>query len=110
MERFDRADDQSANLFPWKAGGHHRFGVNQVPRTSVIIPVRNGSAHIAAALNSALPQLSEQDELIVVVDACTDDTLEKLEPFLPRIKLIEGPGKGPSIARNLGLAAAEVTH
>ena len=78
--------------------------------TSVIIPVRNGSAYVAAAVNSALPQLSAYDELIVVDDASADDTLEKLEPFLPRIKLIKGPGKGPSIARNLGIAAAEGTH
>ena len=43
-------------------------------RTSVIIPVRNGSAYVAAAVNSALPQLSAHDELIVVDDASSDGT------------------------------------
>lgn len=79
-------------------------------RTSVVIPVRNGSAHVAEAVDSVLAQLRPHDELIVVDDASCDDTLEKLKPFLPHIKIVPGPGRGPSAARNLGLADAGGTH
>lgn len=79
-------------------------------RTSVVIPVRNGSARIAEAVESVLVQLQPHDELIVVDDASCDDTLEKLKPFLSQIKVVSGPGRGPSTARNLGLATAGGTH
>jgi len=74
--------------------------------TSVILPVFNGEAHIAAALNSILDQLSADDEVLVVDDASTDGTTEVVSSFLPRVTLLRGNGSGPAAARNIGLAVA----
>lgn len=41
---------------------------------AVIIPAHNESVGILATIQSVLPQLKNQDRLIVVADNCTDDT------------------------------------
>jgi glycosyltransferase involved in cell wall biosynthesis len=76
-------------------------------RTSVIMPVRNGLPFIVEALDSALQQLAPDDEIIVVDDASTDDTRPVLARIAdPRIRILDGLGRGVSSARNIGLAAA----
>ena len=76
-------------------------------RTSVVMPVRNGVQFIADALDSVLPQLAADDELIVVDDASTDNTRSVLARIPdPRIRILDGDGRGSSSARNIGLAAA----
>jgi glycosyltransferase involved in cell wall biosynthesis len=77
------------------------------PRTSVIMPVRNGSLFIEEALTSVLPQLAPDDEILVVDDASTDSTrsfLARLSDL--RIHVLNGSGRGVSSARNIGLAKA----
>lgn len=76
-------------------------------RTSVIMPVRNGLPFIAEALDSALQQLSPDDEIIVVDDASTDGTRSALGRIAdPRVRTLDGLGRGVASARNIGLAAA----
>jgi len=76
-------------------------------RTSVIIPVRDGQAHVADAIDSVLSQLADTDEIVVVDDASTDKTKSVVNARLDsRIRLVEGTGRGASSARNIGLAAA----
>lgn len=56
----------------------------------------NGSKYIKEQLDSILPQLPEDAELIVSDDGSKDDTLELVRGFRDaRIKIIAGPGKGP---------------
>lgn len=75
--------------------------------TSVIIPVRNGSNFLAEAVESAVAQLGDADEVLVVWDDSDDDTASVLKGFKdPRIRVIKGPGRGVSGGRNAGLAAA----
>lgn len=75
--------------------------------TTVIIPVRNGSTYLAEAILSALAQLGPADQVLVVWDQSTDDTQAMLAKIVdPRVRAIEGPGRGVSGARNIGLAAA----
>jgi glycosyltransferase involved in cell wall biosynthesis len=75
--------------------------------TSVIIPVRNGARFVTEAINSALLQLSTDDEIIVIDDASTDATRDVVMAIHDRrIHLMEGLGRGVSSARNIGLAAA----
>ncbi|HZP21057.1 MAG TPA: glycosyltransferase family A protein [Bauldia sp.] len=75
--------------------------------TSVIIPVRNGERFVAEAIGSVLPQLDPDDEILVVDDHSTDGTRAVLATFTdPRLRPIEGNGKGVSAARNIGIAAS----
>ena len=77
------------------------------PITSVIMPVRNGVRYIAEAMTSALVQLDQVDELIVVDDGSTDGTRSiVLGLGDPRVRLLSTPRRGVSAARNVGLAAA----
>jgi len=58
------------------------------PSTSVIIPVRNGAAFVAEAMDSALLQLDQADELIVVDDHSSDGTLSIAAAVAdPRVRL-----------------------
>jgi glycosyltransferase involved in cell wall biosynthesis len=76
--------------------------------TSVIVPVRNGAAFVGEAVTSALTQLDDGDEVIVVDDASTDDTQAVIARISdPRLKRATCGGLGVSAARNIGLSAAK---
>ena len=78
-------------------------------QVSIIMPVRNGEAYIAAAIASALAQGPALAEIIVIDDGSTDRTAAIVAGIGdPRIRLIASPqgGRGVSAARNLGVAAA----
>jgi glycosyltransferase involved in cell wall biosynthesis len=75
--------------------------------TSVIMPVFNGAAFIKEAISSALPQLQDRDEIVVVDDGSTDNTRSVLRTIRDsRVKVLEGARRGVSAARNVGIAAA----
>jgi glycosyltransferase involved in cell wall biosynthesis len=74
--------------------------------TSVIVPVLNGRSFIVDALKSVTDQLEPADEILVIDDGSTDNTRDILQGCDPRVKLLAGPGRGPSAARNVGLAVA----
>lgn len=44
------------------------------PKVAVLIPAHNEASGIEATLKTILPQLTDQDRLIVIADNCTDDT------------------------------------
>jgi glycosyltransferase involved in cell wall biosynthesis len=76
-------------------------------RQSVILAVRNGAAYIAKAIESALPQLFADDEIVVIDNGSTDDTMAIVQAIGdPRVKLIEESRPGPAAARNAGLKVA----
>ena len=80
-----------------------------MPTYSVVIPVLNGSPYIAAALQSVLRQTHLPDEIIVVDNMSTDDTIKIVENFIEhehRIKLVQNSNKGVSSTRNLGIQSA----
>lgn len=74
---------------------------------SVIIPVYNGAAFIAAALESVLGQTYQSWEMIVVDDGSTDDTASVVHQFSDRVRYLYQPNRGPAAARNTGMAAAK---
>lgn len=77
------------------------------PSQSVILPVRNGRAFIGQAIASALAQLSKADEIVVVDNGSSDDTVEVVRAIAdPRIVIIDEARRGPAAARNAGLAVA----
>jgi glycosyltransferase involved in cell wall biosynthesis len=75
-------------------------------RVSAIIPVYNGAATVAAAIDSALVQTYPGLEVIVVNDGSTDATADVLRRFAGRIRVVDRPNGGIAAARNTGVAAA----
>lgn len=76
---------------------------------SVIIPVKNGAAHIAEAIESALQQDGAVAEVIVVDDNSTDSTVSIVQGIADRrVKLLTDRAgrQGVSAARNDGAALA----
>ena len=74
---------------------------------SVIIPNFNGALYLKEAVNSVLEQDYVTKEIIVVEDGSTDNSVELLKAFGPKISLIESKNKGASTARNIGISVAK---
>lgn len=77
---------------------------------SVIIPVYNGEAVIARAVDSVLKQGLKNIQIIIVNDGSTDGTkhiCESLQLNNPKILFLSQNNQGVSAARNLGLKNAE---
>jgi glycosyltransferase involved in cell wall biosynthesis len=74
---------------------------------TVIIPTYNRSKRVCRAVSSVIDQTYKDFEIIVIDDASTDDTIEKLKDFGDRIKIIiHHENKGVSAARNSGIKKA----
>jgi glycosyltransferase involved in cell wall biosynthesis len=84
--------------------------MNEVPFFSVIIPVHNKLPHLERSINSVLNQTYKNFELIIIDDASTDGSTQKLLSFEdPRITSLRrsAPGPGGYAARNLGINKAK---
>jgi glycosyltransferase involved in cell wall biosynthesis len=79
-------------------------------KISVVIPCRNMGAYVGAAIDSVFAQTYAAHEVIVIDDKSEDSTLQVLESFGRRITALRGPGRGSSVARNLGILAATGDH
>lgn len=73
---------------------------------SIIIPVFNGEKFIAEAIDSVLNQTTKVDEIIVIDDGSTDNTVQVLETYSTQIKYIFQNNLGVSAARNAGIKLA----
>jgi len=77
-------------------------------KVSVIIPAYNKADYTVEAVKSVLNQTYPNIECIVVDDGSTDDTYDKLFPYIDTdIKYIFQPNKGVSVARNKGIVRSE---
>lgn len=66
-------------------------------RISVAMVSYNGGRHIREQIASILPQLGEEDELVVSDDGSTDQTIGIIREYQgqdARVRLVEGPRKG----------------
>lgn len=62
---------------------------------SIAMAAYNGARYIGEQIASILPQLSENDELIISLDPSTDGTEKVISAFGDsRIRLLDGPGQG----------------
>ena len=77
-----------------------------MPALSVVIPNYNRAALIGETLDNVLAQTRPPDEVIVVDDGSTDDSVSVIERYGKRVTLIRQANAGPGAARNRGLAAA----
>ena len=79
-------------------------------RTSIILPVKNGENFIELTLFSLFQNISVDDEIIIVDDGSTDNTLDIVERLSKttqtEIKVIKGTNLLASGARNKGLQHA----
>jgi len=74
---------------------------------SVIIPVYNGAATIARAVESVLGQTYPALELIIVDDGSTDETARVIAGFGQRVVYLHQKNAGVSAARNNGARLAK---
>jgi glycosyltransferase involved in cell wall biosynthesis len=71
--------------------------------TSVIVPAFNEAAVIGRTLESLLASIGQRDtEVVVVCNACSDNTAEVARAVSPWIRVIETPQPGKCAAINLG--------
>ncbi|WP_207511707.1 glycosyltransferase family 2 protein [Longitalea luteola] len=74
---------------------------------SVIIPSYNRATIVGETIENMLSQSLPPDEIIVVDDGSTDNSVEVVASFGDKVKLIRQTNQGPGAARNAGLKAAK---
>jgi glycosyltransferase involved in cell wall biosynthesis len=75
-------------------------------RFSVLIPAYNREKYVRQTIDSVLSQTFTDYEVIVTDDGSTDQTLQVLESYGTRIKVIRQPKQGTEAARNAAAALA----
>jgi O-antigen biosynthesis protein len=73
------------------------------PDASVVVPVRDGAAFVADAIESVLAQAGASLEIVVVDDGSTDATPEVLARYADRVRVVRRERGGISAARNTGI-------
>jgi glycosyltransferase involved in cell wall biosynthesis len=79
---------------------------------SVVLPVHNQASHIAAIVESyrsALSDLGRPYEIVLVLNGCTDDSLDvcqQIADAYPGLRVINEPRSGWGLAVNEGLRVA----
>jgi glycosyltransferase involved in cell wall biosynthesis len=80
--------------------------MNGAPKISVIIAAYNRAEFLAETIDSVLQQQFRELEVIVVNDGSTDRTEQVLRAYGDRIRVVTQDNRGPSAARNAGVAHA----
>lgn len=82
------------------------------PRVSVCMAAYNGGRFIEEQIASILPQLASDDELIVIDDGSSDDTVDRVQRFADdRVRLVANErniGYVRTFEKAIGLASNEV--
>jgi len=74
------------------------------PAFSVVIPSFNHAPYLRACLDSVLEQTYPPSEVIVVDDGSTDESVEILQSYEPRIKLTVQENRGTYATLNVAIA------
>jgi glycosyltransferase involved in cell wall biosynthesis len=75
-------------------------------KVSVIIPNYNYAKYVAEAIESVMSQSYKDIEIVVVNNGSTDDSMEVLQKYAKKIRLINQENLGQSGSRKTGLEAA----
>lgn len=70
---------------------------------SIVIPCYNTKSYISESIESAINQTFKNCEVIVVNDGSTDSSLQIINSYRDRIKIIDQANQGGCSARNRGL-------
>ncbi len=73
---------------------------------TVIMPLHNAEPWVGDAIASVLANADGLLELLVIDDGSTDDGAAIAEAFGPPVRVVRQPCRGPSAARNAGIAQA----
>ena len=76
------------------------------PTIAAVIINYNYASYVANAIDSVLNQEPAFDEIIVIDDGSTDDSLEVIQPYTDRLKLITKPNGGQMTASIVGINEA----
>jgi glycosyltransferase involved in cell wall biosynthesis len=76
------------------------------PLVTAAIPVRDGEAYLAEAIESVLGQSRPCDQLVVVDNGSSDRSAEIAAEFGPAVEIVPEPRPGIGTARNAALRAA----
>ncbi|MDR1671573.1 MAG: glycosyltransferase [Alistipes sp.] len=79
------------------------------PEISIVIPFYNVEKYIGECLGSVAAQTFDNVEIILVNDGSSDRSADIAREYMardPRMKIIDQPNSGISVARNTGMAAA----
>lgn len=75
-------------------------------RFSILMPAYNREKYARQAIDSVLSQDFTDYEVFVIDDGSTDQTLQVLESYGARIKVLQQRNQGPEVARNKAAALA----
>ncbi len=81
--------------------------ISKISKISVVLPYYDGGRYIKEQLDSILPQLKKDDEVIISIDRAADGSMELLKQYEQRDKrviLIKGPKKG--VVKNVECAVS----
>lgn len=73
-------------------------------KVAIIVPCYNAERTLAETLESALGQTGVSLEVVVVDDGSKDGSLKVAQRFEPHVRILTGPNRGVSAARNTGIA------
>jgi glycosyltransferase involved in cell wall biosynthesis len=82
-------------------------------KLTIVIPAYNYARLLPRAISSVYSQLADADELIVVDDGSTDNTLEVLQSLagrIPRLCIHQQKNAGAAAARNTGIDLSTGEH
>lgn len=83
---------------------------HMMPLVSIIIPTYNRADLLPLTVDCCLAQTYPEIEIIVVDDGSTDNTVQVMERYKDRVRLICKPNGGVSTARNAGYEASAGTY
>lgn len=104
-ERIRALEIAAADSYPWSPPPP---AAGETPLFSIVLPTHNRASLLPDAVRSVLAQTFAGWELLIADDGSTDDTVERLEPYLadPRIRYERLDHVGEAKARNAALRRA----
>jgi glycosyltransferase involved in cell wall biosynthesis len=76
-------------------------------RFSVLMPAFNREKYVRQAIDSVLSQSFTDYELFVVDDGSTDKTVQTIESYGTKVKLLRQSNQGPEVARGMAASLAQ---